>query len=230
MLPLTGDVNALRIILLYHLSNGIFINGGLEGGVTNLLKTVQGNNLQVLSVCAPFSVSPVCVSLLFIHQQTQQTTFLATRKFLYLTTRCEMTAHQHISFSLSQRLKLSPQVLILNNSFKEPGLIYDFKAGYLWRRARANKSCLPVIPINPVLPASHPDAPLPATFLTQLIVASPNVGCVCSPITSALPPLTMLSGNLPKFQACRTSFMEGEWAREERVIHGNVRLEFAKLD
>lgn len=46
-----GDLNALRTILLYHFSNGIFINGGLEGGVTNLLKTIQGNNLQVLSVC-----------------------------------------------------------------------------------------------------------------------------------------------------------------------------------
>ncbi len=45
-----GDINALRAILLYHFSNGVFINGGLEGGVTNLLKTIQGNNLQVLSV------------------------------------------------------------------------------------------------------------------------------------------------------------------------------------
>lgn len=50
-LLMTGDLNALRVILLYHFSNGIFINGGLEGGVTNLLKTLQGNNLQVLSVC-----------------------------------------------------------------------------------------------------------------------------------------------------------------------------------
>lgn len=48
---MTGDLNALRVILLYHFSNGIFINGGLEGGVTNLLKTLQGNNLRVLSVC-----------------------------------------------------------------------------------------------------------------------------------------------------------------------------------
>ena len=52
MFPPIGDVNALRVILLYHFSNGVFINGGLEGGVTNLLKTLQGNNLQVLSVCA----------------------------------------------------------------------------------------------------------------------------------------------------------------------------------
>ncbi|TNN63513.1 Periostin [Liparis tanakae] len=44
---LKSDLNALRIILLYHFSNGIFINGGLEGGVTNLLRTLQGNNLQV---------------------------------------------------------------------------------------------------------------------------------------------------------------------------------------
>ncbi|XP_041725169.2 periostin isoform X1 [Coregonus clupeaformis] len=47
---LTSDVNALRNILLYHFSNGVFINGGLEGGVTNLLKSMQGRNLQVLSV------------------------------------------------------------------------------------------------------------------------------------------------------------------------------------
>uniref|UniRef100_A0A673XQK9 Periostin-like n=1 Tax=Salmo trutta TaxID=8032 RepID=A0A673XQK9_SALTR len=46
---LASDVNALRTILLYHFSNGVFINGGLEGGVTNLLKTIQGHNLQVLS-------------------------------------------------------------------------------------------------------------------------------------------------------------------------------------
>ncbi len=52
MLSFTGDLNALRVILLYHFSNGIFINGGLEGGVTNLLRTLQGNNLQVMSVCA----------------------------------------------------------------------------------------------------------------------------------------------------------------------------------
>uniref|UniRef100_A0A4W6FRK2 Periostin n=1 Tax=Lates calcarifer TaxID=8187 RepID=A0A4W6FRK2_LATCA len=44
---LKSDLNTLRTILLYHFSNGIFINGGLEGGVTNLLKTLQGNNLQV---------------------------------------------------------------------------------------------------------------------------------------------------------------------------------------
>ncbi|CAG00436.1 unnamed protein product, partial [Tetraodon nigroviridis] len=47
---LKSDVNTLRIILLYHFSNGIFINGGLEGGVTNMLKTLQGNNLRVFFV------------------------------------------------------------------------------------------------------------------------------------------------------------------------------------
>ncbi|XP_078142587.1 periostin isoform X3 [Centroberyx gerrardi] len=58
---LTGDVNALRTILLYHFSNGIFINGGLEGGVTNLLKTIQGNNLQVMSVNNSIHVNSVDV-------------------------------------------------------------------------------------------------------------------------------------------------------------------------
>lgn len=51
--PMAGDMNTLRAILLYHFSNGIFINGGLEGGVTNMLKTLQGNNLRVFSVCIP---------------------------------------------------------------------------------------------------------------------------------------------------------------------------------
>ncbi|XP_039523488.1 periostin isoform X3 [Pimephales promelas] len=56
---LKSDMNALRTILLYHFSNGIFINGGLEGGVTNLLKTIQGNNLQVQSVNNSIHVNSV---------------------------------------------------------------------------------------------------------------------------------------------------------------------------
>uniref|UniRef100_A0A8C7Y8K8 Periostin, osteoblast specific factor a n=1 Tax=Oryzias sinensis TaxID=183150 RepID=A0A8C7Y8K8_9TELE len=39
---LKSDVTALKNILLYHISNGIFISGGLERGVTNMLKTMQG--------------------------------------------------------------------------------------------------------------------------------------------------------------------------------------------
>ncbi|XP_008295902.1 periostin isoform X2 [Stegastes partitus] len=58
---LKSDVNALRTILLYHFSNGVFINGGLEGGVTNLLKTFQGNNLQVISVNNSIHVNSVDV-------------------------------------------------------------------------------------------------------------------------------------------------------------------------
>ncbi|KAM9348782.1 periostin-like isoform 2-T2 [Symphorus nematophorus] len=58
---LKSDLNALRVILLYHFSNGIFINGGLEGGVTNLLKTLQGNNLQVMSVNNSIHVNSVNV-------------------------------------------------------------------------------------------------------------------------------------------------------------------------
>uniref|UniRef100_A0AAV2JB03 Periostin n=1 Tax=Knipowitschia caucasica TaxID=637954 RepID=A0AAV2JB03_KNICA len=55
MALLRSDVTALRTILLYHFSNGVFINGGLEGGVTNLLKTLQGNNLQVISQSSALS-------------------------------------------------------------------------------------------------------------------------------------------------------------------------------
>ncbi|KAI4814106.1 hypothetical protein KUCAC02_003313, partial [Chaenocephalus aceratus] len=49
---LKSDLNVLRIILLYHFSNGIFINGGLEGG---------GNNLQVISVNNSINVNSVDV-------------------------------------------------------------------------------------------------------------------------------------------------------------------------
>ncbi|XP_055792837.1 periostin-like [Salvelinus fontinalis] len=58
---LTSNVNILRTILLYHFSNGVFINGGLERGVTNLLKTIQGHNLQVLSVNSSINVNSVDV-------------------------------------------------------------------------------------------------------------------------------------------------------------------------
>ncbi|KAM9853141.1 periostin, osteoblast specific factor b [Aulostomus maculatus] len=45
---LKRDINALRTILLYHINNGVFIGGGLETGVTNLLKSLQGSNLRVM--------------------------------------------------------------------------------------------------------------------------------------------------------------------------------------
>uniref|UniRef100_A0A3B4BK17 FAS1 domain-containing protein n=1 Tax=Periophthalmus magnuspinnatus TaxID=409849 RepID=A0A3B4BK17_9GOBI len=61
MALLKSDVNALRTILLYHFSNGIFINGGLEGGVTNLLKSLQGNNLHVMSANNSIHVNSVKV-------------------------------------------------------------------------------------------------------------------------------------------------------------------------
>lgn len=59
MLSLAGNVNALRNILLYHFSEGIIINGGLEAKVTNLLKSLQGKPLQLKSVRAfPFLLHP----------------------------------------------------------------------------------------------------------------------------------------------------------------------------
>ncbi|XP_036381281.1 periostin-like [Megalops cyprinoides] len=58
---LTSDVNALRTILLYHFSNGVFITGGLEGGVTNLLKTIQGSNIRLLSANNSILVNTVNV-------------------------------------------------------------------------------------------------------------------------------------------------------------------------
>lgn len=50
LFSISGDINALRTILLYHINNGIFIGGGLEAGVTNLLKSLQGSNLKVMFV------------------------------------------------------------------------------------------------------------------------------------------------------------------------------------
>nr|XP_057942862.1 periostin-like isoform X2 [Doryrhamphus excisus] len=61
MTLLKSDLNVLRTILLYHVGHGIFINGGLEGGVTNLLKTLQGRNLQVMSVNNSIHVNSVDV-------------------------------------------------------------------------------------------------------------------------------------------------------------------------
>uniref|UniRef100_A0A671L8J8 Periostin n=1 Tax=Sinocyclocheilus anshuiensis TaxID=1608454 RepID=A0A671L8J8_9TELE len=58
---LKSDVNALRAILLYHFSNGIFIGEGLETGVTNLLKTLQGSILKVLYANESMQVNTVKV-------------------------------------------------------------------------------------------------------------------------------------------------------------------------
>uniref|UniRef100_A0AAY4EX03 Periostin n=1 Tax=Denticeps clupeoides TaxID=299321 RepID=A0AAY4EX03_9TELE len=58
---LTSDLNALRTILLYHFSNGVFIGGGLETGVTNLLKSLQGSNLKVMFANNSMQVNTVQV-------------------------------------------------------------------------------------------------------------------------------------------------------------------------
>ncbi|XP_029302830.1 periostin, osteoblast specific factor b isoform X3 [Cottoperca gobio] len=58
---LKSDMNALRTILLYHINNGIFIGGGLEPRVTNLLKSLQGSNLRVMSANNSMLVNSVHV-------------------------------------------------------------------------------------------------------------------------------------------------------------------------
>nr|XP_020468777.1 periostin-like isoform X3 [Monopterus albus] len=58
---LKSDKNALRTILLYHINYGIIIGGGLESGVTNLLKSLQGSNLRVISVNNTMRVNSVPV-------------------------------------------------------------------------------------------------------------------------------------------------------------------------
>ncbi|XP_053279569.1 periostin, osteoblast specific factor b isoform X2 [Pleuronectes platessa] len=58
---LKGDMNALRTILLYHVSNGVFIGGGLETGVTNLLKSLQGSNLRLMFANSSMLVNSVQV-------------------------------------------------------------------------------------------------------------------------------------------------------------------------
>ncbi|KAM6946097.1 LOW QUALITY PROTEIN: periostin, osteoblast specific factor b [Aplochiton taeniatus] len=58
---LRGNMNALRTILLYHFSNSIFIGGGLETGVTNLLKSLMGSNLRVLFADNGVQVNTVSV-------------------------------------------------------------------------------------------------------------------------------------------------------------------------
>ncbi|KAM8854602.1 periostin, osteoblast specific factor b isoform 2-T2 [Synchiropus picturatus] len=58
---LKSDVNALRTILLYHINGGIFIGGGLETGVTNLLKSLQGSNLRVIFANNTMQVNSVQV-------------------------------------------------------------------------------------------------------------------------------------------------------------------------
>uniref|UniRef100_A0A8C8SJL7 Periostin n=1 Tax=Pelusios castaneus TaxID=367368 RepID=A0A8C8SJL7_9SAUR len=47
---LRRDKNALRNILLYHLTKGIYIGNGFEPGVTNILKPIQGSKLYLKTV------------------------------------------------------------------------------------------------------------------------------------------------------------------------------------
>ncbi|KAM5181782.1 periostin isoform 2-T2 [Mantella aurantiaca] len=50
---------ALQNILLYHLAPGVFIGGGFEPGVTNIVKSLQGNNIMFKLVNDSISINGV---------------------------------------------------------------------------------------------------------------------------------------------------------------------------
>uniref|UniRef100_A0A3B4BC08 Uncharacterized protein n=1 Tax=Periophthalmus magnuspinnatus TaxID=409849 RepID=A0A3B4BC08_9GOBI len=102
---LKKDINALRTILLYHFNNGVFIGGGLEMGVTNLLKSLQGSNLRVIAANNSISVNTVPVS---------ETDIMATNgalhyidKVLYPAGNCRPTLHYFISGFRYQEIPLT---------------------------------------------------------------------------------------------------------------------------
>lgn len=77
-----GDIHALRTILLYHFNKGIFIGGGLENRVTNLLKSLQGNNIKVIFVSGARPAIThirqhyVCLPKGIVHPKIQITDYL----------------------------------------------------------------------------------------------------------------------------------------------------------
>uniref|UniRef100_A0A8C5LUI3 Periostin n=1 Tax=Leptobrachium leishanense TaxID=445787 RepID=A0A8C5LUI3_9ANUR len=56
---LKRDKVALQNILLYHLAPGVFIGDGFEPGVTNILKSLQGNKIMITSANNSISVNGV---------------------------------------------------------------------------------------------------------------------------------------------------------------------------
>ncbi|XP_075055118.1 periostin isoform X3 [Mixophyes fleayi] len=56
---LKRDKVALQNILLYHLAPGVFIGGGFEPGVTNVLKSLQGSNVMIKSINDSITVNDV---------------------------------------------------------------------------------------------------------------------------------------------------------------------------
>nr|XP_060619427.1 periostin isoform X3 [Anolis sagrei ordinatus] len=72
---LMRDQNALRNILLYHLTQGVFIGSGFEPGVTNILKTIQGGKLYL---------KVVNDSLLVNEQQSKESDLMATNGVIHV--------------------------------------------------------------------------------------------------------------------------------------------------
>ncbi|MEE6472397.1 hypothetical protein FKM82_009601 [Ascaphus truei] len=56
---LKRDKVALQNILLYHLTQGVFIGSGFESGVTNILKSLQGSKIMVKTINDSISVNEV---------------------------------------------------------------------------------------------------------------------------------------------------------------------------
>ncbi|XP_063807923.1 periostin isoform X2 [Pseudophryne corroboree] len=56
---LKRDKVTLQNILLYHLAPGVFIGGGFEPGVTNVLKSIQGSNIMIKAINDSISVNDI---------------------------------------------------------------------------------------------------------------------------------------------------------------------------
>ncbi|XP_066438683.1 periostin isoform X2 [Eleutherodactylus coqui] len=72
---LKRDKVALQNILLYHLAPGIFIGGGFEPGVTNIVKSLQGANVMIKLVNDSISVNDVV---------TKEKDFMTTNGVFYV--------------------------------------------------------------------------------------------------------------------------------------------------
>lgn len=105
-------MNALRTILLYHLNGGIFIGGGLETGVTNLLKSLQGSNLRVIFVGIQCSKTEPT------QQHLNLKNFIPGAMCSFWQYFSHVHAYCHLKLSDLNKLRIFP-LIILSHCLKE---------------------------------------------------------------------------------------------------------------
>ncbi|XP_078078419.1 periostin-like isoform X1 [Mustelus asterias] len=201
---LTSDRNALRQILLYHLLKGVYVGGGIEYGVTNVLKSYQGGRVMVKLVNNTMLVNNV---------KSKEPDLMANNGVIHVVNSLLFPKDLPVGSDFLYR--------ILTKMIKY--IQFKFVPGYTYKEIR-----LPII-TRIIKVISQPNIPREiGTTITRVIPYETKVTEVTRIVTSK-PEIKVISGKVIQSGTIEgsTKLIDGggtQYTKVTRIIEGDPKL------